>query len=176
MAKKGKIPWNKGLHGIKTSNKGQISKRKLPTKIVHCRVCKSEIICPINRERKVCSKKCQKEYQKMDEYRNLQREKAYTRKKNPVESIPEKLMEQMLKANNIKYKKGHQFRGNPDFIIDNKCIFLDGEYWHEYPKLRDIDLHNNKILKDQGYKVIRLWVVHQFYKDPTNCLKIITAP
>ena len=173
MAKKGCIPWNKNKHGIKTSDKGQISKRKLPRKIIYCKICKEEILCPINQTRKVCSRKCQFIYQKSEEYRNIQREKAYKRKRHPIVSSPEKFMEKILKANNIKYKKGHQIRGNPDFIIGKLCIFLDGEYWHNYPKLRNIDIENNKILQDRGYKIIRFWVEHDFYKDPTSCLNII---
>ena len=162
-AKKGNPTWNKGLKGIKTSNKGQISHRKLPRKIVKCKICKKEIITKINENRKVCSRKCQKIYQKTNEYKDLQRKSAYNRKVNPIESSPEKFMSNMLKANNIKYKKGRGVIGNPDFIINNLCIFLDGEYWHNYPKKRKIDNNINNELKEEGYRILRFSVEKEFY-------------
>ena len=169
-SKKGNLTWNKGLRGIKTSNKGQINLRKLPRKILKCKICGKEIEVRVDKTRKVCSRKCQFIYQKTDEYKTLQRERSYKRNKNPIISSPEKFLEFMLKANDIKYNKGKYIYGNPDFIINKTCIFLDGEYWHNYPKRRKKDILINKKLKKLGYKILRFWVDHEFYKNPTKCL------
>ena len=170
--KKGRVTWNKGLRGIKTSNKGQEG-RKLPTKIVFCLICNKEMSISINKNRKVCSKECQAIYQKTKEYRECQRQKAYHRNKNTIKSSPENFMVNILKSNNIRYTKGMNIYGNPDFVIKKVCIFLDGEYWHNYPNRREIDIAVTKRLNQEGFKVLRFWVNHEFYLNPTKCLNKI---
>jgi len=46
-----------------------------------------------------------------------------------------------------------------DFFIDkfNLVIECDGDYWHNYPNYREIDLIRTDEMKSQGYSVIRLW-------------------
>lgn len=39
----------------------------------------------------------------------------------------------------------------------NLVIECDGDYWHNYPNLRDIDLIRNKEMEESGLKVLRLW-------------------
>lgn len=174
-SRKGQPVWNKGLTGIKTSNKGQISSRKLPQKIIICRFCLKTNKVKINSLKLFCNKKCFINYQKTPEYKSSQREKAYHRKRNCIESSPEKFFSEILKANNISYKKGKNITGNPDFIIGNLCVFIDGEYWHNYPNLRDIDIENNKKLEQLGFIVLRFWVNHEFYKNPSKCFNKIIA-
>ena len=169
----GQPTWNKGLRGIKTSNKGQISNRKMKKILYVCPICKKEKYARETLNRIYCSPECHRAYLKTDEGRAFQRKGAYSRKRNPIESTPERLFAEILHANNIKYKKGNGKIGNPDFIIDNLYIFIDGEYWHNYPNLRDIDVNNNIEIEKAGFKVIRFWVKHDFYKDPTKCLNII---
>lgn len=46
-----------------------------------------------------------------------------------------------------------------DFFIKdfNMIIECDGDYWHNYPDYRDIDLIRTQELRDKKYKVLRLW-------------------
>jgi very-short-patch-repair endonuclease len=46
-----------------------------------------------------------------------------------------------------------------DFFLKdfNMVIECDGDYWHNYPDYRDIDILRTKELKDKKYRVLRLW-------------------
>ena len=36
-------------------------------------------------------------------------------------------------------------------------IEVDGEYWHNYPDGTDVDREKEKMAKDHGYKLVRIW-------------------
>ena len=90
--------------------------------------------------------------------------------------------------------KGWQVRpkgikGNPDFIFLKKkiTIFVDGCFWHGCPKCGHIpktnnsywgakldrnkvrDKKNNRILRKEGYKVLRFWE-HDIKNDLAKCI------
>jgi very-short-patch-repair endonuclease len=46
-----------------------------------------------------------------------------------------------------------------DFYLPkhNLIIECDGDYWHNYPDLRELDLKRNIELKQAGYKLLRIW-------------------
>ena len=46
-----------------------------------------------------------------------------------------------------------------DFFLEdfNLVIECDGDYWHNYPYYRDIDLIRTQELKNKKYKIMRLW-------------------
>lgn len=46
-----------------------------------------------------------------------------------------------------------------DFYIPerNLCIFIDGEYWHNIPRVKERDVFVNDCLRRLGYKVLRFW-------------------
>jgi very-short-patch-repair endonuclease len=46
-----------------------------------------------------------------------------------------------------------------DFFLEdfNMVIECDGNYWHNYPSYRHIDLVRTQELKDKKYRVLRLW-------------------
>ena len=46
-----------------------------------------------------------------------------------------------------------------DFFLEeyNMVIECDGDYWHNYPHYRDIDLIRTQELLEQKYRVLRLW-------------------
>lgn len=98
-------------------------------------------------------------------------------------------------------KKGFKFKinccnipGKPDIVLPSKkiVVFIDGEFWHGYhweekkkkikanraywiPKIeKNIarDKKNNKLLKKEGWKVIRFWQ-HQVTGDLIKCLRKI---
>lgn len=82
-----------------------------------------------------------------------------------------------------------QFVGTPDFAfpIDRVLIFIDGCFWHGCPKCGHIpttnkkywtakigrnksrDKKNTRLLRDQGFKVLRIWEC-DLKKNPQRCL------
>src|SRR3989304_4595000 len=47
------------------------------------------------------------------------------------DSKPERMVQQMLKANDIQYQTHYPIIGQPDlFVKPSVCIFVDGCYWH----------------------------------------------
>jgi G:T-mismatch repair DNA endonuclease (very short patch repair protein) len=72
----------------------------------------------------------------------------------------------------------------PDaFVSPNKCIYADGDYWHTNPKFysfwnmtqlknRERDIIANSTLKQNGYKVLRLWE-NDIEKHPERCINRI---
>ena len=87
----------------------------------------------------------------------------------------EKLVHNYLKGRKIQHKMHPPIQGKPDILIDKTVIFLDGCFWHKCPKCfkmpatredfwkekitRNVakDRLTNKLLKKQGYKVVRIW-------------------
>lgn len=75
-------------------------------------------------------------------------------------------------------------KGNPDivFATEKVCVFLDSDFWHgwQYPRWKHLmkndfwrskiennrkrDLKNTRLLRKDGWKVIRLWE-HSIIKD-----------
>ena len=89
----------------------------------------------------------------------------------------EKRLVKLLKAAGIKGWRRHvQLPGRPDFCFwdERVVVFVDGDFWHGHPlkKLpqtnqdfwinkigynRAKDRRINKILKNKGWKVVRIW-------------------
>jgi DNA mismatch endonuclease, patch repair protein len=82
--------------------------------------------------------------------------------------------------------------GRPDFVFREikLAIFVDGDFWHGWrfhewrDKLspaweikiagnRKRDSRNFRLLRQQGWKVIRLWE-HQIERNPKACLRKVT--
>jgi len=114
------------------------------------------------------------------------------RKIKSNKTSPEILLQRGLKKEGFKFKKNyHKLAGKPDIVLlDNKiAIFVDGEFWHGYnwktkkrklkanrsywiPKIeRNIlrDRKNTRILKKEGWKVLRFWQ-QQITKELPKCL------
>ena len=99
------------------------------------------------------------------------------------------------------WRLGYRYRinvknlpGKPDIVLNNQrlVIFIDGEFWHghkwnekrnriksnrEYwiqkiEKNIKRDITNNKILEDNGWKVLRFWE-HQIKKDIGRCVQLV---
>lgn len=95
------------------------------------------------------------------------------------------------------FRLGHRFRihhsgivGRPDivFVRARVCVFVDGEFWHGYrwahsreqikvrrgywiPKLEanmERDRRTNRVLRRQGWKVMRLWS-RAVRREPERC-------
>ncbi len=86
-----------------------------------------------------------------------------------IDTIPEKITEKLLIELNIKYiKKENIGFYNCDFVINNKVIEVQGDYWHANPIIyenRDKIQEKNyirdkrkvKYLNNLGYNVLLLW-------------------
>jgi G:T-mismatch repair DNA endonuclease (very short patch repair protein) len=75
-----------------------------------------------------------------------------------ISSVEIKVCE-LLKQLNIKHIQQYGYKlGIADiFISPNKIIFVNGDYWHNYPKGTDKDKRQIKYLKDNGYEVLIVW-------------------
>jgi len=82
-----------------------------------------------------------------------------------------------------------EIRGTPDIVFfeEKLCIFLDSDFWHgwQYPRWKHLlknhawrnklernrarDKKNNLYLRNQGWKVIRIWE-HDIKKDSSKVI------
>lgn len=103
---------------------------------------------------------------------------------------PEKKIHSYLKAKKIKHKMHPKIKGSPDIVLSetNTAVFVHGCFWHKCPKcfkkpktnkrywLPKIerntkrDKENEKILKSNKYKVIKVWE-HQIKKQFNKVLE-----
>jgi DNA mismatch endonuclease, patch repair protein len=87
------------------------------------------------------------------------------------------------------YRLHYKLPGKPDIVFTKKkvAVFIDGCFWHKCPKcykepksrkkywLPKItnnamrDRKNIKILKKEGFEVVRLWE-HEIKKNPEKCI------
>ena len=107
-------------------------------------------------------------------------------------TLQERKIHNYLKGNKIKHKMHPTLTGNPDILLinSNTLLFLHGCFWHKCPKCYKEpktrkkywipkiennvkrDRKNLRILKKQGYKVIKIWE-HEIKKDFEKVLKRI---
>jgi DNA mismatch endonuclease (patch repair protein) len=106
---------------------------------------------------------------------------------------PEVKFRKLLYSNGIRgYRIHHNLLGKPDIVFIKKkiVIFIDGCFWHKCPicfqepetrkefwmkKIQsniDRDKKVNELLKNDGWKVIRIWE-HEIKKDPDTAVKKI---
>jgi len=82
-------------------------------------------------------------------------------------------LQNILKENNICFTTHKAILGQPDIFIEpNICIFVDGDYWHNYPYGRDKDKEVTRELTNQGYIVFRFWE-RDILDDLKTCFKKI---
>jgi len=107
----------------------------------------------------------------------------------------EKILAFALRRNKIRFRRHPTIIGKPDFVIKEKkiVIFCDSAFWHGYRHMstkrhdfksntrfwvakikRNIerDKHVNRILRKQGWEIIRFWDF-QIKKDTEKCIKKI---
>ncbi len=91
-------------------------------------------------------------------------------------------MARLLRKSKVKYRSYPRIFGNPDFLVGKRtALFCDGSFWHgkDWPALRrrlesggnpeywvkhisdnrKRDRKVNRILRSEGYAVVRLWDV-----------------
>jgi DNA mismatch endonuclease (patch repair protein) len=106
---------------------------------------------------------------------------------------PELLLASALTAQGLKWEShARDLPGRPDFVfrLAKLAIFVDGDFWHGWRfdewrhKLsekwetkiegnRRRDSRNRRMLRRQGWKIIRLWE-HQIERNPKASLRKIT--
>lgn len=105
-------------------------------------------------------------YEKSPEKRERQRQLAYDgtigihRKGfNRKDSWIEKEFESFCLRNNIEYKKQYQIDGKGhryDFLIENNLLVeVDGEYWHNTDKQKNLDSRHEMFAIQRGYGIVR---------------------
>lgn len=130
----------------------------------------------------------------MDRHTKAQRRKNMQAIKGADTKIELMLRKELWKRG-YRYRKNYKnLPGKPDIVFLRRrvAVFCDGEFWHGYnwperkkdirsnrdfwiPKIeknmqRDIEV--NKLLKELGWKVIRLWE-GDIKKDIDACVKMI---
>ncbi len=103
--------------------------------------------------------------------------KAFTEKKH-ISSLDLALYEELDKQN-IVYEKqktiifdnGHVTTLDA-FIEPNISIYMNGDYWHSLPKVKDRDYLNHRDLKKMGY-IVLVFKEGNFYKDTERYIEII---
>jgi len=71
----------------------------------------------------------------------------------------EQMMEAWLIEEKVTFEKQKAIDGIsiPDFFVrPNICIYCDGDYWHNLPRVKKRDSWINHQLEKEGYKIIRL--------------------
>ena len=168
-AKKDYIPWNKG------KNMCEETKEKL-------RISLKNIMNKPEIKNKISGKNNHGYGKKHTEDHIEKIRQARLHQKFPFKnSKPERFIQSVLSVNGIGYRTHEPILGQPDIFIEpNICVFVDGCYWHCCEKhgkgiyteriIRDEKVNNK--LKDQGYKVIRIWE-HEINSDIMGCLNKI---
>jgi len=91
------------------------------------------------------------------------------------DTFPERAIQKILRKNKISFIKHkpiinikHKYQCDI-FIEPNIIIECDGDYWHNYPNLREIDKTRNKELQEKNYVIIRFWE-KDIREDINKCL------
>jgi len=91
------------------------------------------------------------------------KEKRLYQKMLKKDTQPEIIIQKLLNALNVKFVKHKPITDIPHkyqcdiFISPNIIIECDGDYYHKYPKGREIDKIRTLELENKKYKVLRLW-------------------
>lgn len=89
----------------------------------------------------------------------------------PRISSLELIIQDALKKQGIGFTPQYEWkRGFIDIFIEpNIAIFIDGDYWHNLPNVREKDKMQDKNLVNNGFVVYRFWE-HQIKANIEQCL------
>lgn len=88
------------------------------------------------------------------------------------ETKPETLLEAYLERLGLSYLAQKPIAGTvlvDIFIEPDICIFVDGNYWHNYPLGLEKDQRQTRLLESWGYRVVRIWE-HEILENPENII------
>ena len=115
-----------------------------------------------------------------------------------MSSIKGKDTELEMRVRSVIHRRGLRFRkhvkelpGNPDvvFVASKVAVFIDGDFWHGYrfpnwehkvsefwknkiTKNRERDSKNHRLLRQMGWKVVRIWQ-HEIDQNLEGCVNRI---
>lgn len=159
-SKKGKPAWNKGLKmGDDFSQKCRLShigisylNRKKPGKFSEEHLSKLKGRTPWNKGKTNVYTE-----DTIKAIRKARLNQRFNAKETKIEKITQSFLEKM----GLQFESQVPLEGVTiaDFYLrnSNTVIFCDGDYWHRKPEVAERDRRQNKILKEAGYRVIRLW-------------------
>ena len=78
-----------------------------------------------------------------------------------------------IKVNKMDYDSGlcdNRYSYIADFIMENKNIEFDGEYWHGFENIKIKDKKRDNYLTNLGYKILRI-KESDYKKDPEKVIK-----
>lgn len=166
--KKKQTPWNKGLtfpYKQRKYNldceiiKKMISNKHTVKEIANYFGCSSGCLCDFAKVHnlKFNNHKEQLNKESVKTFLRAKRMKQIFHKSNHLTYL-EKKIKQILDEFNVKYtmQKNIDNRTLVDFFIEpNKCIYADGDYWHNKSNVINRDIKINEHLIDKGYLVYR---------------------
>lgn len=180
--RKGCIAWNKGLKGVIHSSE---MREKISSKLMGIKRSES------TRNKMSLSKRSFRNYnfgkqlsietrkkiglgnkgKKLTEETKAKIREARAKQKLPFKDTkPERILQNALRAEGIKFETHKAILGQPDIFIEpNICIFVDGDYWHSLPYKQQRDIFVTENLEKENYIVIRLWE-HEIYEELRNCI------
>jgi len=106
----------------------------------------------------------------------------------------EKLVRSELHKRGLRFRKHvKELPGKPDVVFTKAKVafFVDGDFWHGYrfptwedkvsdfwkkkiSKTRERDINNHRLLRDEGWTVIRLWQ-HEVKNSLEECIERVVA-
>jgi G:T-mismatch repair DNA endonuclease (very short patch repair protein) len=175
--KRGVRVWNKGLKGKQKHSIETRIKMSLSAKGHTYRGGSPELGHSVSEDtRKKLSIKSYEQSMRLTKDERIERALNAMKHITRSRTKPELVVENILKSLNILYQSQKKISKIciPDFFIQpNICIFVDGDYWHNIPKIKDRDLAQNQKLKESGYTYIRIWE-NDTKKHPENIIKILS--
>jgi very-short-patch-repair endonuclease len=169
--------WNRGLKGVQKPSKETKEKMSKSHK-GHSYYGGGPIVGhPVSLEtRRKISKKSYEQSMKLTKEERIERALHAIQGIKRSQTKPERIIENILKSLNIQYESQKKISKIciPDFFIQpNICIFADGDYWHNIPKVKERDIAQNQKLKERGYIYLRFWE-NDLKKHPENIIKILS--
>lgn len=127
-----------------------------------------------------------------DKFSKAKRSAIMSRIRSKNNSLEVEFRKLLWKNGLGRYRIHYNLPGKPDIVYVSKkiAVFLDGDFWHGYnwKKLgkvpprkywqkkiqKNIDRAKkyNRILRKEGWKVIRIWE-HEIKKNANSCIKQI---
>lgn len=157
----GRIPWNKGTKGIHLSPESEFKKGKPSWN-------------------KGLTKETDERVRKMGEQTRIRLVNGLNGNTIKKDTTIELLLDEALKKINLIRDKDYKTQLPtlniciPDKVFEKEkiAVFCDGDYWHNLPNYKERDKNQNKILSENGWKVLRFWE-HEINKSPEKCASII---
>lgn len=149
---------NKTKQLISKATRGKLRVERIIKKCLNCGDKFSILPCENKKGRKFCNPECFTSYESYrKKHSKFMSKRNATQKKTNTDI--EIILETWLIESKVSYEKNKLIEGIcVDFFIKpNIVLFADGDYWHKLSKTKERDKKQNRLLRGNGWKVIRLW-------------------